>query len=81
MFSRSSDRIEVFTKWPCAGGLTNYKTPTIALFGPDSTFWSFGSEALDDHNRLKSSEQKDCYFFTDFKMNLYKNIVRVSCFL
>ena len=69
----------MFTDWPRSGSYTNYKTPTVALLNPDGTLKSFGSEAIDDYNEMNPSEQKEFFYFVDFKMDLYNNLSEVNC--
>ena len=69
----------MFTDWPRSGSYTNYKTPTVALLNPDETLKSFGSEAIDDYHELNPTEQRQLFFFENFKMDLYKNLAEVTC--
>ncbi|XP_063415149.1 heat shock 70 kDa protein 12B-like [Mytilus trossulus] len=50
------------------------KTPTCVLFNPRGEFDSFGAEAEEKYTALAESEDhQSWYFFSRFKMQLYKN--------
>ncbi|XP_063414960.1 heat shock 70 kDa protein 12B-like [Mytilus trossulus] len=50
------------------------KTPTCVLFNPRGDFDSFGAEAEEKYTALAESEDhQSWYFFSRFKMQLYKN--------
>ena len=71
------DRIHVNT-WVFDGGSRSlYKTPTCLLLYPDGTMHSFGREALTHYSLLtEDGQDKDWYFFTQFKMALHQEEVR-----
>jgi len=49
------------------------REPTCLLLKPDKTFAALGYQAVDDFcNSLDPDEQKDYYFFRQFKMQLYE---------
>ncbi|XP_063414964.1 heat shock 70 kDa protein 12B-like [Mytilus trossulus] len=48
------------------------KTPTCILFDQNQVFDSFGGEAEDKYTELAQEEEHmDCFFFTQFNMQLY----------
>lgn len=52
------------------------KTPTTVLFNPAKEFDSFGYEAQEKFvDLMEKKEHGDWYYFTDFKMKLYDQMV------
>lgn len=55
-----------------AGNLSLAKAPTVALFGPDKEFHSFGYEAQEKFSDLTEyKEHEKWYYFSKFKMQLF----------
>ncbi|KAJ8304660.1 hypothetical protein KUTeg_018243 [Tegillarca granosa] len=52
------------------------KTPTTVLFTPEKEFDSFGYEAEETFvNLIEKKEHRDWYYFKNFKMKLYDNLI------
>jgi len=79
----SSERKVYANNWKSgARDLISLKTPTTVLLDPKGKFDSFGYEAENKYSELaEDDEHKGWYYFRRFKMLLYKNKVRVSCYL
>ena len=67
----------IFTNvWYESGNLSSDKTPTSILFDKDKKFSAFGFEAEDAYaSYCLDNEQKEWYFFKQYKMALYEQMV------
>lgn len=65
------------TRWTAgSGGLVSLKTPTCVLFDQTGKFHSFGYEAEEKYSNLAlDDEYQDWFYFSRFKMMLYKKKV------
>lgn len=71
-------------EWGNEEGRSTLKTPTSILLRPNMEFDSFGYDADDKYVHFTAGEEKEYYYFKQFKMELHKskvtNIVSVcSC--
>ncbi|XP_062390752.1 heat shock 70 kDa protein 12A-like isoform X2 [Sardina pilchardus] len=60
------------TEWGAEYGIRSCKTPTCIMFDSDGHFQCFGYAAMKKYTN-KASLQGNEYFFSNFKMELYKN--------
>ncbi|XP_076142902.1 heat shock 70 kDa protein 12A-like [Alosa pseudoharengus] len=59
-------------EWGAEYGIRSCKTPTCVMFDSDGNFQCFGYAAMKKYTK-KASLQGNEYFFSNFKMELYKN--------
>ncbi|XP_071177647.1 uncharacterized protein [Mytilus edulis] len=81
-FKESGFNAKIYCKhWKIHGKVT-YKSPTSVLFNPDKSFHSFGFEAEEFYREKSDSiDFTKWYFFRNFKMLLYKDILTKDTFI
>ena len=78
-YASDKDNITVINKWQ-DGCDTHGKIPTAILFDENQHFMEFGNKAIKKYKELVyDGEHKEKYFFNNFKMLLYNEMV--SAFL
>ena len=72
------DAIFMNSDWENELGYRTSKTPTCLLLKPDLSFHSFGYKAVEKYANLSSLlEEKEYWFFQNFKMCLHKSEVGI----
>ena len=72
-YAYEQDKIFINSNWP--SGSKEYKEATAILFDESRNFIAFGEQAIEKHADLDDHRVKFCYFFDNFKMNLYQKKV------
>lgn len=73
-YSFEPEKIFVNSKWP--GGIQTCKEATAILLDDKQQFVAFGEDAISRYSEyLDTDEEKTFYFFSRFKMVLYKEKV------
>ncbi|KAK3591135.1 hypothetical protein CHS0354_040199 [Potamilus streckersoni] len=69
-----SDPVKIYaeTKWAAGGVFAAEKNATAVLFDKEKNFRYFGFEAEEFYSRLEAEEMENWYFFSRFKMTLFK---------
>ena len=74
---QGDDSIFMNRDWVNEQGHRTSKTPTCLLLKPDQSFDSFGYKAVEKYANLRSVyEEKNFFFFQNFKMSLHNEEVR-----
>lgn len=78
-FSHSQKEI-VRNRWYAGSrGLVSEKTRTCILFDAHQNFIDFGFDAEDKFADICNEKKEDeCYFFKDYKMELYNHMVSIK---
>jgi len=76
-YSFEPETIYVNSKWP--SGIQTCKEATAILFNDKQQFVAFGEDAISRYSDyLDTDEEKTFYFFSRFKMILYKEKVNMN---
>ena len=75
------EKVIVINDWQ-DGFETRGKIPTAILFDKNQNFLAFGNGAIDKYREFVADEnqKEECYFYENFKMELYNKKVRVNIY-
>ena len=74
-YAYEQDKIFMNSNWP--SGSRAWKEMTAILFDENRKFVAFGERAIEKHGELRVDQEKTWYFFSCFKMALYKEEVSI----